>query len=284
MFGTRRLGGADGVRGVTRAGADLIARTSMSAISNQARERVYTLNDDLVQWVIYRATLDSRTSPICRALDGRQYRVGKGPRPPQHPRCRSTSVPVIDGGPLGTRPAVPLLKSELDGLSREARRRRVRELVGPVPAETTYSQFLRRQSAAFQDEVLGRSSGEAVSVGESHFGAVCRFAIRDAAFSCGTESPLRFRRLIPRPATPCHTSTGHSSPDPARPQFPDRTKPDQTKPYQTIPSRARPQFPYRTQPFLAAPCQNPPRPAGPRPTRQDLAGPHHDSLASPHQT
>ena len=170
VFGTRRLRGADGVRGVTRAGADLIARTAMSAISNQARERVYTLNDDLVQWVIYRATLDSRTSPICRALDGRQYRVGKGPRPPQHPRCRSTSVPVIDGGPLGTRPAVPLLKNELDGLSREARRRRVRELVGPVPAKTTYSQFLRRQSAAFQDEVLGPSRGRLFRSGRLDLG------------------------------------------------------------------------------------------------------------------
>ena len=90
---------------------------------------------------------------------GGNIALARDPDRPSIPECRSTSVPVIDGGPLGTRPAVPLLKSELDGLSREARRRRVRELVGPVPAETTYSQFLRRQSAAFQDEVLGRSRG-----------------------------------------------------------------------------------------------------------------------------
>ena len=159
IVGTEVSGGANGIRAVSRRYAELISRTTMSAITNRTRENVYELNDDIIQWVIYRATLDSRTSPICRALDGRKYKPGSGPRPPQHPNCRSNTVPVIDGAPLGTRPAVPLLKSELDGLSREARRKRVRELVGPVPAKTTYSQFLRRQSAAFQDEVLGRSRG-----------------------------------------------------------------------------------------------------------------------------
>jgi SPP1 gp7 family putative phage head morphogenesis protein len=42
----------------------------------------------------YVATLDSRTSSICAALDGREFEYGKGPMPPQHFNCRSTTVPI----------------------------------------------------------------------------------------------------------------------------------------------------------------------------------------------
>ena len=39
------------------------------------------------------------------------------------------------------------------------------ENVGTVPARTTYDQWLRRQPAAFQDEVLGRTKGKAFRKG-----------------------------------------------------------------------------------------------------------------------
>jgi hypothetical protein len=38
-------------------------------------------------------------------------------------------------------------------------RQRVRELVGRVPAKTTYAEFLSRQSAAVQDDILGATRG-----------------------------------------------------------------------------------------------------------------------------
>lgn len=48
----------------------------------------------------YLATLDIRTSKICRELDGKTYpikerQIGKN-CPPMHPWCRSTTIPVVD--------------------------------------------------------------------------------------------------------------------------------------------------------------------------------------------
>ena len=38
-------------------------------------------------------------------------------------------------------------------------RRRTRELIGTTPAKTTFPEFFRRQSAAFQDDVIGPTRG-----------------------------------------------------------------------------------------------------------------------------
>jgi hypothetical protein len=49
------------------------------------------------------AVLDSRTTKLCRRLDGRRYPVGKGPIPPLHPNCRSNRIVVLPqslGGPV----------------------------------------------------------------------------------------------------------------------------------------------------------------------------------------
>lgn len=49
------------------------------------------------------AVLDSRTTKLCRGLDGKRYRLGRGPIPPLHPNCRSNRVLVLPeslGGPI----------------------------------------------------------------------------------------------------------------------------------------------------------------------------------------
>lgn len=49
------------------------------------------------------AVLDSRTTKICRRLDGKRYKLGVGPIPPLHMNCRSMRVIVLPasvGGPL----------------------------------------------------------------------------------------------------------------------------------------------------------------------------------------
>lgn len=46
------------------------------------------------------ATLDLRTSEICRSLDGNEYYLAEACQgencPPMHPRCRSTTIPVLN--------------------------------------------------------------------------------------------------------------------------------------------------------------------------------------------
>ena len=158
IFGTAALGGVDGTREITRRGAQTLAQTAMSAVSNASRQAFYKKNR-AIRREIYVATLDSRTTPICQSLDGDVFPKGEGPIPPLHLNCRSIRAPVIDGRKLGKRPAVAATRKQLAGLRGPARARAVDKLVGAVPAETTYTQFLRRQTAGFQDEVLGPARG-----------------------------------------------------------------------------------------------------------------------------
>lgn len=159
IFGTRAQGGADGTREITRRGALTLAQTATSAISNATRQETYLRNRRVIPREHYVATLDSRTTPICRSLDGDVFPVGEGPIPPLHMNCRSIRAPLIDGRKLGSRPSVPVTEAQLRGLRGPARRREVAKLVGRVPADETYQVWLGRQSAAFQDEVLGPTRG-----------------------------------------------------------------------------------------------------------------------------
>ncbi len=158
--------------------AESIARTAVNHISNQSRREFLLENRAFFDSEQYVATLDSRTSPVCRSLDGRRYGVGEGPIPPVHINCRSLRVAVIDGEVLGRRPFKASTERQLitefaeeNGLGAVRRRKdlprgtkgafdsfarqRIRALTGTVPAKVNYGEFLTRQSAAFQNDVLG---------------------------------------------------------------------------------------------------------------------------------
>ncbi len=159
IFGTNNLGGADGVRNITRRGAQTLAQTTTAAINNGALQAFIRANQRIIKTEIYTATLDSRTTPICSSLDGNEYNVGEGPIPPIHMNCRSIRVPAVDGKRIGTRAADATTEKQLRGKRGNVRRRAVEKLVGQVPAETTYAQFLANQNVAFQNEVLGPTRG-----------------------------------------------------------------------------------------------------------------------------
>ena len=178
IFGTQALQGRDGARQITRNGAQALARTATNHILVQARSEFFAANAAVIKFEIYTATLDSRTTIICASLDGKRYPVGKGRFPPVHVNCRSTRVPSVDGSVLGNRPAKPVAERELldeftdrrglrsvrerarlprgtKGAFDQFKRSQVRARVGPVPATTTFEPWLKTQSRAFQDEVLG---------------------------------------------------------------------------------------------------------------------------------
>lgn len=88
--------------------AKRLIRTEMSAIRSQATKDSYgDLNLNKYQIL---ATLDLRTSQICRDKDGEivdvsDYKVGIT-APPFHPNCRTTTIPYIEGETdVGTRMA-----------------------------------------------------------------------------------------------------------------------------------------------------------------------------------
>ena len=61
-----------------------LVRTSINQVSNTAALNVYKANSDVTKKYRYVATLDSRTSAVCSALDGRIFTYEDGPKPPQH--------------------------------------------------------------------------------------------------------------------------------------------------------------------------------------------------------
>jgi|SRR5687768_13570431 len=182
VVGSARLLGLDGVTEITRRNADAITRTAVNFTSNRARREFLLKNKELFSEEMFLATLDSRTTPICRSLDGELYEVGDGPIPPLHWNCRSTRVAVLDGKVVGNRPARAFTEEQLlrefnkaNGLDAASRadlprgmkgkydafaRKRMRELTGTVPASTTYQEWLTSQSKEFQDDVLGKTKGE----------------------------------------------------------------------------------------------------------------------------
>ena len=153
-----RLGMAQGetteqiVRGLTgkgggifksKANARAYARTATNHVSNHARIAVHKENDSLIKGEKMIATLDGRTSPICRFQDGKIYDVGDGPRPPFHYNCRTTVVPVMKSW------------KELGFNAKELPPSTRASMNGQVPADLTYPDWFKQQPAAFQRELLG---------------------------------------------------------------------------------------------------------------------------------
>lgn len=150
LKGRLRFGQPGSIRQIAAAGGQVttvannqvmaLVRTSINQVSNAASQQVYEANQDVTRKYRYVATLDTRTSAICRALDGREFEYGKGPMPPQHFNCRSTTVAVVDYEGLGIEPPPPGKRASMDG---------------PVPVNESYGVWLSKQSKATQAEVLG---------------------------------------------------------------------------------------------------------------------------------
>lgn len=123
----------------------MVVRTSVNAVANQAKSLVYAENADVLQAVMWKATLDSRTSLICASRDGTQYPLDKHPTPPAHPNCRSVLVPIIKSLEelgLGNRRLPVGTRASMDG---------------QVPADMNFDQWLRKQPKDFVEDYLGPS-------------------------------------------------------------------------------------------------------------------------------
>ena len=164
-----------------------LVRTSVNQVSNAASQQVYKANQDITPKYEYVATLDSRTTAICRALDGKVFEYGKGPLPPQHFNCRSTTIPVIDWEGLGLTPP-----EEIIG---EAKRQ---SQTGQVSANLKYGDWLAKQSAKVKADVLGKSKVGYFDLLTKKYGAqdaISRFVRED-----GTELTLKQLEKLYGPA------------------------------------------------------------------------------------
>jgi len=90
----------DGIRQMTRIAIETLTRTAIVHAVNSGRQAVHMANAEHIKHVVWVSVLDTRTSEICRHLDGTKYPVDSGLRPPAHPNCRSVVVPVLSGQPF----------------------------------------------------------------------------------------------------------------------------------------------------------------------------------------
>mgnify|MGYP003151738326 FL=1 len=129
-----------------------IVRTSVNQVQNQASQAVYAANSKVAPKYQYVATLDSKTSAVCRDLDGKTFAYNRGPTPPQHFNCRSTTVPVVDYEGLSKRKGFEDLKPPPVGkvVTRPS-------ATGRVPQDTTYGEWLLKQDKKLQVKTLGNT-------------------------------------------------------------------------------------------------------------------------------
>lgn len=167
----RDIYGTGGVAEMGRSAIMAVVRTATNHVANEAQALFVAQNEWLTR-ERYVATLDARTTRQCGALDGKVFDAGEGPRPPLHYNCRSRRVPFIDGDAYakGGRGQVSASRSGAARAYEEAgrpkggfeafRRKYFRDRAGPVPADTTYGQWLKSRPEALQDDILGPTRGK----------------------------------------------------------------------------------------------------------------------------
>ena len=146
-----------------------VARTGAQSVANAIQDSQLQENP-AVEFVEFVATLDSRTSPVCRATDGNVYKKGSHPVPPLHFRCRSTITAFIPGREEGSRSMTMLVEDEngrvksygayspaIKGRLSERQEALLRKNQSGKPP--SYEEWLRAQPAAAQDGILGRRNG-----------------------------------------------------------------------------------------------------------------------------
>ena len=124
----------DGILATSTRHAKTIANTGTAIMASEAKQKFIKDNKDTVRGIKVVATLDLRTSAICRHLDGEFMPIERAKYPPYHFNCRSSFEIVYDGY------TPPKQRASMDG----------------VVKNQTYYEWLKNQPDGYQDEVLGK--------------------------------------------------------------------------------------------------------------------------------
>lgn len=188
--GTKANNYKDGIMNVSKAQAETLARSSVQTVSNEARLEAIEENDDIVGEIRWLATLDSRTTKTCMALDGKRWSLPEYepvehdkefPGPTAHWGCRSTQVPVLPSlseltgkkiKSLGDKEFQSAVDDRLKemGMSEDQRKGAVvrsrASMDGQIPKDKTYGQWLKTKPNEFQNKVLGINRANAFRSGQ----------------------------------------------------------------------------------------------------------------------
>lgn len=167
LRGTRAKSYEDGLIQRDRRDVEAVVRTAVGHYAGKAQDQVMEANADLLKALQWSSTLDLRTSPQCRIRDRLLYTPDTH-KPIEHKvpwlsgpgrlhwRCRSGQVPVLKSfKELG----IDLPEIEVGGKTRVS-------MDGQLPADTSYADWIKKQSTARQDAVLGPTRGRLLREGK----------------------------------------------------------------------------------------------------------------------
>lgn len=156
---------------VSRRNAEALVRTSVMAVLNESRRESYAQMGDLIKGYKYVATLDSRTTPYCRAADGtvfrKNYKVAKGPvwvtPPPNHWQCRSVLSPITKSwAELRAQYKGSKKMDKLEPIPPKTRA----SMDGKVPKDWNYTEWLKNRPKSMQNDILGPKRADLFRAGK----------------------------------------------------------------------------------------------------------------------
>lgn len=126
----------DGILSTTSRNAQTIARTGTAIMASEAKQAFIHENRDIIKGIRVNATLDRRTSHICRHLDHQFMPIKQAKYPPYHFNCRSSFEIVFDGY--------------------QSPKNRASEF--GVTENVSYYEWLKNQDKAFVESILGKKN------------------------------------------------------------------------------------------------------------------------------
>lgn len=170
--GTKSNRYTDGFLNWDRQQLRTVVHSAIQHLAANVEDATARENADIVKGRQWLSTLDLRTTEMCRIRDRKLYTNDVRPKPVGHSipwlagpgkihwGCRSTSTLVLKSlaeiTGLDLPDATPGTRASMDG---------------QVPADTTYSEWIQRQPAERQDEVVGPTRGKLMRDGKLPFDA-----------------------------------------------------------------------------------------------------------------
>lgn len=139
-----------------RRNAETLVITAVAKVADDAHKALRDENQDIIKGEKHLATLDTRTSEICRLRDGLMWDLEQKPighnvpyqRPPLHPRCRSILQLVMKSW------------KEL-GINADEMPESTRASAdGQVSEKNTYEDWLKSKTPEQQDAILGKGKAD----------------------------------------------------------------------------------------------------------------------------
>lgn len=152
-----------GILNVSKHEAAALVRTSVMQVASNVRQGIYEANQDVLNGYQVVATLDTRTTSLCRALDGHTYGLDRKPLdggpplppgPPFHWNCRSCLICLVKSYSelAGGKDEFSNTKRKaIDDIDKDTRA----SMNGQVPASLDYGSWLKTQPVSVQKDVLG---------------------------------------------------------------------------------------------------------------------------------